>query len=141
MRDISLRQQRDLELFKCYRKALEENDFSLQREAVDYVRTHPAPRWFVSREFCAAVISSRMRGKDHYKMSKQKRRKFDALFELYKEKKEDPKYCGMRHTELCEVIVEMPAPEWYLEREMAYLIIKEQMKLWNQNKTKRYENW
>jgi hypothetical protein len=141
MRDISLRQQRDLELFKCYRKALEEHTFELQREAVDYVRTHPAPHWFVSREFCAAVISSRLRGKDHYKMGKQKRRKFDALFELYQQKRKEHPFSEMKHMEVCEAIVAMPAPEWYLEREMAYLIIKEQIKQWNQRKTKRYENW
>lgn len=141
MRDTMLRQQRDYELFKCYRKALEEHVFANQREAVDYVRTHAAPRWFVSREFCAAVLSSKMRGRDHYKMGKSKRRKFDALYELYQQKKKEFPYCGMRHVEICDAIIAMPAPEWYLGYEIADKIIKEQIKEWNIRRTKRYENW
>lgn len=141
MRDTMLRQQRDLALFECYREALKNNTFLNQSEAVDYVRTHPAPCWFVSKEFCAAVLSSKLRGKDHYKMGKSKKRKFDALFQLYQEKKQQFPYCGMKHIELCEAIIAMPAPEWYIGHEIADKIIYRQIRLWNNRKTKRYENW
>ena len=141
MRDTMLRQQRDYALYQSYREALATHFFANQRDAVDFVRKNVAPRWFVSKEFCAAVISSRLRGKDHYKMGKSKRRKFDALFQLYLQKQEEFPYCGYCHLALCEAIVEMPAPEWYLEHQMADRIIKEQIAEWNKRRAKRYENW
>lgn len=133
-----LRQQRDYELFKAYQDALKENIFENQRDAVNHVRTSTAPRWFVSKEFCAAVLSSRLRGRDHYKMGKQKRRKFDALLQLYLEKKKEFPYCGMCHLALCEAIVDMPAPEWFLGYEMAAKIIKEQIHSRNEEVARRH---
>ena len=64
MRDMKLRERRDRELFIAYQNALQEHDFVDQRQAVDFVRKNSAPRWFVSKEFCAAVISSWNRGKE-----------------------------------------------------------------------------
>lgn len=138
MRDTMLRQQRDEALFHAYQEALSVNSFSNQREAVDFVRKHGAPRWFVSKEFCAAVISSRLRGKDHYKMSATKRRKFDALLDLYRQKQEEFPYCGFCHLALCEAIVEMPAPEWFLGYEAASRIIQEQINRRNERIARRY---
>jgi len=138
MRDTMLREQRDFALFQSYQKALEENTFSNQREAVDYVRTHTAPRWFVSKEFAAAVLSSKLRGKDHYRMGRSKRRKFDALFRLYLEKKQESPYCGFCHLALCEAIIDMPAPEWYLEHDTVSRIIKEQIKEINDYYARRH---
>lgn len=133
-----LRQHRDNELFKAYQEALKNNDFANQRDAVNYVRTHNAPGWFVSKEFCAAVLSSKLRGRDHYKMGKQKMRKFDALLALYIEKKKEFPYCGMCHLALCEALVSMPAPEWFLGYEMAAKIINEQIKERNEKLARRY---
>lgn len=138
MRDTMLRQQRDVALFRAYQQALKEHDFENQRDAVNYVRTHPAPKWFVSPEFCAAVLSSMDRGRDHYKMGREKKRKFLALHELYKEKKKVFPYCGMCHLTLCREIAAMPAPEWYLGYEMAAKIINEQIKHRNERIAERY---
>ena len=133
-----LRQHRDSELFKAYQEALKTNRFENQRDAVNYVRTNAAPGWFVSKEFCAAVLSSKLRGRDHYKMGKQKMRKFDALMKLYLEKKKEFPYCGMCHLALCEAIIKMPAPEWFLGYEMAAKIINEQIKERNEKIARRY---
>lgn len=141
MRDTTLRQQRDFALFQSYRQALATQSFANQKDAVDFVRMSPAPGWFVSKEFCAAVISSKLRGRDHYKMGKSKRRKFDALYQLYLQKKQEFPYSGLCHLALCEAIIAMPAPEWYLEHQMADRIIKEQIAEWNKRRARRYENW
>ena len=125
MRDMMLRKRRDLELFRAYQKALQENNFSDQREAVDYVRKHEAPRWFVSKEFCAAVISNWLRGKEGYKMRNNKKRKFRALFDLYLKLRQEFPYSALNHLELCATIVEMPAPEWFIDHQLASRIIKE----------------
>ena len=138
MRDMKLRERRDLELFRAYQKALKENDFVDQRQAVDFGRRHEAPRWFVSKEFCAAVISSWLRGKEFCKMRPNKKRKFKALYELYVELKNKFPYCAMNHLDLCAAIVEMPAPEWFIDYQSASRIINEQMALRNEQMANRY---
>ena len=131
MKDMMMRQRRDLELFRAYQKALKEQEFSDQREAVDYVRKHEAPRWFVQKEFCASVISRWLRGKELFKMRANKRRKFQALFDLYLKLKNEFPYSALNHLELCGVIVDMPAPEWYIDHQLASRIITEQIKIRN----------
>lgn len=133
-----LRQQRDFALFNSYQEALTKRSFNTQKEAIDFVLFSPAPQWFVSREFCAAVISSRLRGRDHYKMSRTKRRKFDALFVLYLQKRKESEFCDMCHLDLCEAIVSMPAPEWFLGHDIASKIIVRQMNLRNEKVARRY---
>lgn len=132
MRDMKLRERRDRELFIAYQNALQEHDFVDQRQAVDFVRKNSAPRWFVSKEFCAAVISSWNRGKEFCKMRSNKKRKFQALFEIYNNLKGQFPYSALNHLELCGVIVEMPAPEWYIEHQLASRIINEQISIRNQ---------
>ena len=138
MRDMMLRKSRDKELFLAYQNALKENNFSDQRQAVDYVRKHGAPRWFVSKEFCAAVISCWMRGKEYCKMRNNKKRKFQALYHLYLSLKGTFPYSGLSHLDLCGVIVEMPAPEWFIDHQLASRIITEQMNIRNEQIAKRY---
>lgn len=138
MRDMMLRKRRDFELFLAYQRALKENDFSDQREAVDYVRKHEAPRWFVSKEHCAAVISSWLRGKEFFKMRRNKERKFRALYDLYQKLKQQFPYCTMSHLDFCAALVEMPAPEWYIDHQLASRIITEQMNLRNEHVASKY---
>jgi hypothetical protein len=138
MRDMKLRERRDIELFRAYQNAPKEHDFVDQRQAVEYVRKHEAPRWFVSKEFCAAVISCWLRGKEFCKMRPNKRRKFQALFDIYNNLKSQFPYSALNHLELCGAIVDMPAPEWYLDHQMASRIISEQMELRNEQIASRY---
>ena len=135
---MTLRERRDKELFHAYQKALEENDFVDQRQAVDFVRKHEAPRWFVSKEFCAAVISCWLRGKEFCKMRPNKRRKFEALFDIYSRLKGQFPYSALNHLELCGAIVDMPAPEWFIDHQAASRIISEQIVLRNEEIASRY---
>ena len=133
-----LRECRDKELFLAYQRALKENSFSDQREAVEYVRKHEAPRWFVSKEFCAAVISSWSRGKEFCKMRANKQRKFRALYDLYLSLRQQAAYRTLTLLDLCALIVEMPAPEWYIDHQLASRIIAEQIELRNERMAKFY---
>lgn len=138
MRDMKLRERRDAELFRAYQNALKEHDFVDQRQAVDYVRKHEAPRWFVSKEFCAAVISSLLRGKEFCKMRSNKKRKFQALLDIYNRLKDQFPYSALNHLELCGAIVEMPAPEWFIDHQLASRIITEQIGIRNQQIASMY---
>lgn len=135
---MKLRERRDAELFRAYQNALQEHDFVDQRQAVDYVRKHEAPRWFVSKEFCAAVISSLLRGKEFCKMRSNKKRKFQALLDIYNRLKDQFPYSALNHLELCGAIVEMPAPEWFIDHQLASRIITEQIGIRNQQIASMY---
>ena len=135
---MKLRERRDRELFLAYQNALKENDFVDQRQAVDFVRRHEAPRWFVSKEFCAAVISSWLRGKEFCKMRNNKRRKFKAIYEIFVSLRTRLPYSAMTLLELCATIVEMPAPEWFIDYQSASRIINEQMALRNEQMASKY---
>jgi hypothetical protein len=138
MRDMKLRERRDRELFRSYQKALQENDFVDQRQAVDFVRKHEAPRWFVSKEFCAAVISSWLRGKEFCRMRENKRRKFEAIYSIYLSLRNEFPYSAMNLLELCATIVEMPAPEWFIDHQLASRIITEQINIRNEQIASKY---
>jgi hypothetical protein len=71
-------------------------------------------------------------------MGKEKRRKFEALLALYKEKQREFPYCGMNHLALCKEIIKMEAPEWYIGYEMASKIIYKQIKERNDRIASRY---
>lgn len=135
---MKLRERRDRELFLAYQNALKENDFVDQRQAVDFVRRNEAPRWFVSKEFCAAVISSWLRGKEFCKMRNNKRRKFEAIYEIFLSLRTRLPYSAMTLLELCATIVEMPAPEWFIDYQSASRIINEQMALRNEQMASKY---
>ena len=139
MRDMKLRQRRDAELFRAYQNALAAHEFADQRQAVDYVRKNEAPRWFVSKEYCAAVISSWLRGKEFCKMRENKRRKFRAIYDIYLKLKNEFPYNTFYHLELCAAIVETPAPEWFIDHQSASRIINEQINHRNQKIAERYE--
>lgn len=136
---MKLRQRRDAELFRAYQNALAAHEFADQRQAVDYVRKNEAPRWFVSKEYCAAVISSWLRGKEFCKMRENKRRKFRAIYDIYLKLKNEFPYNTFYHLELCAAIVETPAPEWFIDHQSASRIINEQINHRNQKIAERYE--
>ena len=138
MRDMKLRERRDRELFRSYQKALQENDFVDQRQAVDFVRKHEAPRWFVSKEFCAAVISSWLRGKEFCRMRENKRRKFEGRYSSSLSLRNKFPYSAMNLLELCATIVEMHSAEWFIDYQSASRIINEQMALRNEQMANRY---
>lgn len=61
-------------------------------------------------------------------MSRAKRRKFDALFELYQQMRNLPENKNLSHRDLCEKIVLTPAPEWFLNYDAAALILSRERK-------------
>jgi hypothetical protein len=71
-------------------------------------------------------------------MSRTKRRKFDALFELYQQMRNDPAHKHLSHQDLCEKIVLTQAPEWFLHYDAAALILQRQRKLRNEIVARRY---
>lgn len=125
-----LREERDRALFEAYCKALKEHDFKTSKEAVNFVRTSPAPKWFTSPDRCAAEISRMIRGMRPFVRGRVRLKKYSDLLKAYKAACADPAYELCCHYAICEKIVETPAPQWYLGYKQAFdIIIREKRSL------------
>lgn len=71
-------------------------------------------------------------------MRDNKRRKFQALYQIYLKLREEFPYNTFNHLELCAAIVEMPAPEWYIDHQLASRVINEQINIRNESIAARY---
>lgn len=120
-----LREQRDVAIFRAYTKALAEHHFSCDTEACNWVRKQPAPSFFTSPEFCQIIVSRMLRGKD-CDLKGARRAKFEELKRLYLERVDLPRFKGKPMIDICNEIVALPAPEFYLERRVVAMIIREQ---------------
>lgn len=125
-KDTDLREQRDRAVFDAYKAALVEQGFRTQSEAVEYVRTHPAPRFFISAEFCAIVISRLAAGKHPGVSGRQRIRKFRELYRRYLIETDKPENAGLSMREICWRIVDQEAPEFYLNFRATSEIINRQ---------------
>ena len=113
-------------MFEAYTNALREHDFASQSEAINYVCSHGAPRFYIDAEFCAIVIGRMRRGSPTGLKGKHRLRKFNELYRLYKLERAKPGNEKSTVKEICARIVEMPAPEFYLNYRAASGIIAEQ---------------
>ena len=138
-KDTDLREQRDRAIFDAYNKALVERGFESQAEAVEYVRTHSAPRFFISAEFCAIVISRLAAGKHPGVSGYQRIRKFRELYRRYLIETDDPKNANASLREICGRIVDQEAPEFYLNFRATSEIINRQREA-RQERLARYFN-
>ena len=137
-KDTDLREQRDKAIFDAYRKALVEQGFQTQSEAVEYVRTHPAPRFFVSAKFCQIVIGRLIAGKHPGVSGKQRIRKFRELYRRYLIEKDKPENADLSVYEISWRIVDQQAPEFYLNFRAASEIINRQREKQQEFLAQRY---
>lgn len=137
MKDTFLREERDRDLFRCYMDALVRIGFKYQREAVDYVRTHPAPHYYVSPSVCASFMRRLDRGDRLKEINALARKKFRHIHDIY-EKLREGECADMSCERLCEMIVERPAPQFYIGYEHASNIISEQINRYNDEQAEKY---
>lgn len=125
-KDTDLRKKRDKAIFDAYNRALVEQSFQTQSEAVEFVRTHPAPRFYISVDFCVTVISRLASGKDPGVSGKQRIRKFRELYRRYLIETDKPENKNKPLWEICSKIVDQEAPEFYLNFRATSEIINRQ---------------
>lgn len=122
----SLRKERDRALFESYTKAIRERNFKSQAEAINYARLQPAPRFYIDGVFARMVINNMRKGEPMGVTGYYRVLKFQELYRRFMKEKDNPKYAGKPSTELCDIIVEQPAPEFYVSYRSARLIIARQ---------------
>lgn len=121
---VYLREERDRAVFDAYNNAIKNHIFKTQEDAFDYVRTHPAPRFFIEPEFCTTVICRMLRGEPMGIKGEHQRRKFNELFRRYKGYLSA--HPGCSSIVVCSVIVNESAPEFYISNRSIRFIISKQ---------------
>lgn len=138
MKDTELKSQRDRDLFLCYQKALRENDFRDQWEAIEYVRKQPAPKFYISSKVCSLLLGKLFAGKPIGRMHPLAYKRLKRLAEMYQDVASGViGKRGYSRERICESLVEMPAPEFYLSHNYAVRIIAKEMHKHNEKLLKR----
>lgn len=115
---LAFTQERNDALLKAYREQVGTTRFVRLNEIGEKIVNSPSPRFWVSEERAAAVVSAIMRGKPVLKMMRPTKR---AMFEeihrrVVALKKKHPDW------HLCQLVFEVvnsPAPKFYMESSSA----------------------
>lgn len=115
---LSFTRQRNAALLKAYRQQVEAARFVRLNEIVENIVNSPSPRFWVSEERAAAVVSAIMRGKPVLEtMRRSKREMFQEIHRRVVALKEvHPDW------HLCQLVFEVvnsPAPKFYMEASSA----------------------
>ena len=132
MKDTELKGMRDRDLFRCYQKALKENDFQNQWEAIEYVRRHPAPRFYISSKACSLLLGKLFAGErleQMHPLSYKRIKQLEKMYKTYVSGEAGMK--GLSRERVCEILVDMPAPEFYVSNRYATRIINKEIELHN----------
>lgn len=135
MKDVELKAIRDRDLFLCYQKALRENDFQNQWEAIEYVRKCPAPRFYISSKVCSLLLGKIFAGKKIERMHPLAYKRIKHLEKMYKTFVTGPAGMqGLSRERVCELLVDMPAPEFYVSNIYATRIINKEIERHNNSR-------
>jgi len=138
MKDTELKETRDRDLFACYQRALKENNFQNQWEAIEYVRRCPAPRFYISSKVCAILMGKMFAGKRLERMHPLAYKRLQHLAKMYRAYVSGEAGAkGLSRERICEILVDMPAPEFYINNVYASRIINREMRKHNERRAKR----
>lgn len=134
MKDTELKAIRDRDLFLCYQKALRERNFQNQWEAIEYVRQSPAPRFYISSKVCSLLLGKLFAGHRLGRIHPLAYKRIKHLEKMYKSYiSGEAGMKGLSRERVCEILVDMPAPEWYISNIHATRIINKEIELHNKN--------
>lgn len=117
MKDTELKAIRDRALYQVYLQGLEEGRFNSMREAGEYVRLQPAPQFFISAREASLNIGKILSGISLMNMNSDQRRKIWTLFDMYTEWLEANSASKLSRERIMEILVEEPAPEFFMSME------------------------
>lgn len=122
-KDTEMRQERDHELYLTYLRGLREQHFDYTYEAADWARNQPAPRFYVSSKALVNYIGAIAHGSQLPTMFSQNRKKMKLLYEMYLEFQALNPGNKLSRERICEMLVDEPAPMFYIGHESAMKII------------------
>lgn len=129
------KQQRNDDLMRAYHELIKSAQYILMPEIYHKVVDMPTRRFWISEGRAAIVISAMMKGDTLENMGPLKREMYNEIYSRViklREKKPD-----LPIIQLVEMVVEQPAPKFYLTPGSAKVLICKIRKEWYFRRTKR----
>lgn len=127
MLDEELKYLRNRDLYEVYKSGLEKGCFRSMRDAADYVRLQPAPRYYITARTAACYIAKIRAGISLIGFRELARKRIWRIYDRYNEYvSEHPQCAQNKMEEVLEIILEEPAPEFYITRETSRKILQEE---------------
>lgn len=123
MKDNYLKEQRGEDLYRVYVDGLQSGRFVTMRDAADYARGQKAPRFYISAEKASLLVGRIIAKTSLITLNSLSRKRAWELYDRYEafmRKNPDNGLCRVR---IMELLVEEPAPEFYIGSEMARKIL------------------
>ena len=128
MKDTELTQRQARDLYRVYKKGLEEGRFSSLRDASDWVRRQPAPCFYISSKRASILVGMIQSGVSLLHQGHNSRRMAWQLFHYYKDYRKEHPDTELSRERIIELIVDEPAPEFYLTSEAVRHILSAEIK-------------
>lgn len=125
MKDTELRQERDRSVYETYLRGLREQNFASMHEVADWVRSQPAPKFFLSPKSLVNYLGAIKNGKE-LRLHQSTRDKVDKLKEMYDAFLADNPGCKLSRERICEILVDEPAPRYYLGHNYTLMILQKE---------------
>lgn len=135
---LEFTRERNKDLMRVYRKKLSEASIIVMPVIFELVAQSPSSRFWVSEERAAIVISAMAAGRPMPRMRKNKREMFEEIFRrfvvMHEQQPDKSVY------ELVALIVNQPAPKFYLTARTVGEFIYRIKNGWYENQYNRYRN-
>lgn len=136
MRDTGLKQKKAEALFAVYKKGLDEGRFDSHYAAGRWCARQPAPCFFISAKRASLLLGRVFAGDTLSDINASQRRMVARLLEDYKRYLAEHPGCTLSRERILEILVDEPAPEFYLTGDAARRILREQIK-----KARKKKRW
>lgn len=104
--------QRNQDILRAYREQLAKASYIVMPEIFQRIADSPASRFWVSEERAAVEVSRMLVGKPFSRMRANKREMFEEIFRRFLALREQ--FPGKSVYELTSIVVNQPAPKFYL---------------------------
>lgn len=126
MLDVELKDLRAYDLYAVYKKGLREGRFRSIRDAAEYARLQPAPRFYVSAKVAGSLISQIQSGVSLIRVNPLARERAWEIYDRYRLKVGDGTLKGVSREAVLEELLEQEAPQFYISAETARKILQEE---------------
>lgn len=138
MRDTGLQRKKAGALYSVYREGLEKGLFDSYYKAGYWCANHPAPCYFISAKRASILIGRLQAGDILEELHPSQRRKALDLWAAYNRYVVDHPGNPLSRERILEVLVDEPAPEFYLTAEAARKILRYEIRRRKQARRKRW---
>ena len=114
MKDTELKRMRDRALYETYLRGLEDGAFTSLGEAIDYVLAQKAPQYFIEAKQVSCYFGMIESYVSLIALNSASRRRVWKLYDEYLKWRAANPDSTLTRERVCELLVEEPAPEFYL---------------------------